>query len=83
MLKMDNFEWIKITTQGLKLRGNANFGSALVNSKLVIFGGIKENLLPCNDTYVIELDQERVEFHTENYKDQRQKHPWNLQFKPT
>ena len=43
MLRLDNFVWIDVKIKGMQLGGRANFASWLEKSKLVIFGGVKEN----------------------------------------
>jgi len=61
MLRMDNLTWIKVQVTGSNLGASANFASALVNSKLIIFGGISENMWPSNHYNVIELDSDKVQ----------------------
>ena len=81
MLRMDNFQWMKVKHEGSQLRGSANFGSTLVNSKLIIFGGIQENLFPYNETYIIELDQNRVEEMVQRDKDDEERKRFNIEFR--
>ena len=61
MLRMDSLTWVKVKYHGCELSAKANFASILWNSKLIIFGGIKENLWPCNETWVVEFDLQKIE----------------------
>ena len=61
MLRMDSFTWIKVKYEGSNLGAKANFASIFWHSKLIIFGGIRDNLWPCNDTWVVEFNSSKIE----------------------
>ena len=73
LLRMDNLMWIKVKLRGMKLGGRANFASCFhlqskarndfngaPSHKLIIFGGIKENMSYSNDTFVLEFNQAKI-----------------------
>lgn len=61
ILRMDKHLWIKVESRGMEVGARANFASCLHENKLIIFGGVKENMSFSNDTFIFELDQERIE----------------------
>ena len=61
LLRMDNMLWIEVEVLGMPLGKRGNFSSWVIQSKLIIFGGVKENMSSSNDSYVIEFDQDKVE----------------------
>ncbi|CAI2383309.1 unnamed protein product [Moneuplotes crassus] len=74
LLRMDNLMWIKVNLRGMELKPRANFSSIIQtqsyhrkirdqtdSTKLIIFGGIKENMHYTSDTFILELDQDRIE----------------------
>lgn len=61
LLRMDKLLWIKVEVKGMDVGRRANSASWIVQDKLIVFGGIKENMNFSNDTFVFELDPENVE----------------------
>lgn len=70
---MDNFSWMTIKYTGNRPMARANFGSTLVGSKLVIFGGINEKLLPSNKICMIEFNQKTVEEIVQREKEEKER----------
>ena len=60
MLRMDNFDWLKVRTYGDEPPRRAGFASALADSELIIFGGVKEDFSAASDTFIIELSSEKI-----------------------
>jgi len=53
---MNNLNWIEIKYNGDKVPARCMHSSALLDSKLIIFGGINDNGLLNSDLFILELD---------------------------
>jgi hypothetical protein len=56
ILKLDTFEWIEVVAKGLPFPYLANHSAILNKSRLLIFGGMRENYKYSKDLYVVELE---------------------------
>jgi hypothetical protein len=56
VLSLDKLNWITVKTFGLSKLEMCNFSSCLVESKIIVFGGVTTKMYKNADIYVIELD---------------------------